>query len=65
MCIFQKCKVEIYTETPQLWPLYQASPEETDKERRHRMFEERKARREENKARNQSVDPIDWHPARR
>lgn len=64
MCIFQKKKVEYYTEEPQLWPLYQASEEETDKERRSRMFVERKARREENKARNQSADPINWHRPR-
>lgn len=60
MCIFQKCKIEIYTETPQLWPLYAKSEEETDGERRHRMFEERKARRLENKARNKLADPIHW-----
>lgn len=61
MCIFQKQKFEVYTEQPQLWPLYQASEEETDAERRHRMFVERKARRLENTERNKLADPIHWN----
>lgn len=57
MCIFQKAKIEIYTEQPQLWPLY-FEEGESNKHHRSRMFVERKKRREENKARNQLADPI-------
>lgn len=47
MCIFQKVKIEIYSEQPRLAPMYYL-PGETEGEHRSRMYAERKKRREEN-----------------
>lgn len=60
MCIFQKFKIEYYTERLQLWPIYQENEQETEAARRRRMFIERTERRQENKELNKRKNPIQW-----
>lgn len=57
MCELMK-RIQIYTEKPQLWPIYSIYDHlqpQTEAQRRQWMFAERKKRKEENIKKNQAI----------